>query len=55
MCYLYPYNKLLNFYGSFFYINHSIATVVRVMIAKYMKYGILGYRSSLTPEPVELK
>jgi len=32
-----------------------VLTVVRVMIAKYRKSGILGYRSSLTPEPVELK
>ena len=32
-----------------------VLTVVRVMIAKYRKSGISGYRSSLTPEPVELK
>ena len=32
-----------------------VLTVVRVMIAKYRKSGIWGYRSSLTPEPVELK
>ena len=32
-----------------------VITVVRVMIAKYRKSGIWGYRSSLTPEPVELK
>jgi len=31
-----------------------VLTVVRV-IAKYRKSGIWGYRSSLTPEPVELK
>jgi len=59
MCHLYPYNnvKLLR---KFFYINISqystvVLTVVRVMIAKYRKSGIWGYRSSLTPEPVELK
>jgi len=33
----------------------GMLTVVRVMIAKYRKSGIWGYRSSLTPEPVELK
>jgi len=33
----------------------TISNVVRVMIAKYRKSGIWGYRSSLTPEPVELK
>ena len=32
-----------------------VLTVVRVMIAKYSKSGIWGYRSSLTPEPIELK
>ena len=32
-----------------------VLTVVRVMVAKYRKSGISGYRSSLTPEPVELK
>jgi len=32
-----------------------VLTVVRVMIAKYRKSGIWGYRSSLTLEPVELK
>ena len=32
-----------------------VLTVVRVMVAKYRKSGIWGYRSSLTPEPVELK
>jgi len=32
-----------------------VLTVVRVMIAKYRKSGISGYRSSLTPEPIELK
>ena len=32
-----------------------VLTVVRVMIAEYRKSGIWGYRSSLTPEPVELK
>ena len=32
-----------------------VLTVVRVMITKYRKSGIWGYRSSLTPEPVELK
>ena len=32
-----------------------VLTVVRVMIAKYRKSGISGYRSSLTPKPVELK
>jgi len=32
-----------------------VLTVVRVMIAKYRKSGNWGYRSSLTPEPVELK
>jgi len=32
-----------------------VLTVVRVMIAKYRKSGIWGYRSSLTPELVELK
>ena len=32
-----------------------VLTVVRVMIAKYRKSGIWGYRSSLTPEPIELK
>ena len=32
-----------------------VLTVVRVMIAKYRKSGFWGYRSSLTPEPVELK
>jgi len=32
-----------------------VLTVVRVMIAKYRKSGIWGYRSSLTNEPVELK
>ena len=32
-----------------------VLTVVRVMIAKYRKSGIWGYRSSLTPEPDELK
>ena len=32
-----------------------VLTVVRVMIAKYRKSGIWGYRSSLTPEPTELK
>jgi len=32
-----------------------VLTVVRVMIAKHRKSGIWGYRSSLTPEPVELK
>ena len=30
-------------------------TVVRVMVAKYRKSGISGYRSSLTPEPIQLK
>ena len=35
---------MLNVYVSFF-----------TLIAKYRKSGILGYRSSLTPEPVELK
>ena len=55
MCHLYPYNnvKLLR---KFFYINSTVVlTVVRVMIAKYRKSGIWGYRSSLTPEPIELK
>ena len=33
----------------------EVLTVVRVMIAKYRKSGIWGYRSSLTPEPIELK
>ena len=32
-----------------------VLTVVRVMIAKYRKSGNWGYRSSLTPEPIELK
>ena len=32
-----------------------VLTVVRVMIAMYRKQGIWGYRSSLTPEPIELK
>ena len=32
-----------------------VLTVVRVMIAKYRKSGIWGYRSSLTTEPIELK
>ena len=32
-----------------------VLTVVRVMVDKYRKSGISGYRSSLTPEPVELK
>ena len=32
-----------------------VLTVVRVMIAKYRKSGIWGYRISLTPEPIELK
>ena len=32
-----------------------VLTVVRVMIAKYRKSRIWGYRSSLTPEPIELK
>ena len=32
-----------------------VLTVVRVMIAKFRKSGIWGYRSSLTPEPIELK
>jgi len=32
-----------------------VLTVVRVMIAKYRKSGICGYRISLTPEPIELK
>ena len=32
-----------------------VLTVVRVMIAKYRKSGSWGYRSSLTPEPIELK
>ena len=32
-----------------------VLTVVTVMIAKYRKSGISGYRSSLTPEPIELK
>jgi len=32
-----------------------VLTVVRVMIDMYRKSGIWGYRSSLTPEPVELK
>jgi len=32
-----------------------VLTVVRVMIAKYRKSGIWGYRSSLTSEPIELK
>ena len=32
-----------------------VLTVVRVMIDKYRKSGIWGYRSSLTPEPVQLK
>ena len=32
-----------------------VLTVVRVMIAKYRKSGIWGYRRFLTPEPVELK
>jgi len=32
-----------------------VLTVVSVMIAKYRKSGIWGYRSSLTPEPIELK
>ena len=31
-----------------------VLTVVRVMIAKYRKSGIWGYRSSLTPETIEL-
>jgi len=45
--------------SSFFYIyirsfiTSQYSTVV--MIAKYRKSGIWGYRSSLTPEPVELK
>ena len=55
MCNLYHYNnvKLLR---KFFYINSTVVlTVVRVMIAKYRKSGIWGYRSSLTPEPVEMK
>ena len=47
---------MLNFYRSFFYINSTVVlTVVRVMIAEYRKSGISGYRSSLTPEPIELK
>jgi len=41
--------KLLSQYST------VVLTVVRVMIAKYRKSGIWGYRSSLTPEPVELK
>ena len=32
-----------------------VLTVVRVMIAKYRKQGNLGYCSSLTAEPIELK
>ena len=36
-------------------ISTVVLTVVRVMIAKYRKSGIWGYRSSLTPEPIELK
>jgi len=32
-----------------------VLTVVRIMIAKYRKSEIWGYRSSITPEPVELK
>ena len=32
-----------------------LTVVIRVMIAKYRKSGIWGYRSSLTPEPIELK
>ena len=32
-----------------------VLTVVRVMIAKYRKSGIWGYRSSVTSEPIELK
>jgi len=37
-------------------LNNStvMLTVVRVIIAMYRKYGNWGYRSSLTPEPVEL-
>ena len=31
-----------------------LLAIVRVMIAKYRKSRIWGYRSSLTPEPVEL-
>jgi len=32
-----------------------VLTVVMVMIAKYRKSGIWVYRSTLTPEPIELK
>jgi len=46
-------NRLLKFYKSQY--STVVLTVVRVMIAKYRKSGIWGYRSSLTPEPVELK
>ena len=37
------------------YYSTVVLTVVRVMIAMYRKWGNWGYRSSLTPEPVELK
>jgi len=31
------------------------ALIGYTLIAKYRKWGIWGYRSSITPEPVELK
>ena len=38
-----------------FWVITVVLNVVRVMIAMYREYGNWGYRSSLTPEPVELK
>jgi len=55
MCHLYPY-KNVKLLCKFFYINSTeVLTIVRVMIAMYRKQGIWGYRSSLTPDPIELK
>ena len=50
-------SKRINMFEFFSPSQYStvVLTVVRVMIAKYKKSGIWGYRSSLTPEPIELK
>ena len=52
--YLY-FTPLTDIFAIAHIFNRVVLTVVRVMIAKYRKSGNWGYRSCLTPEPIELK
>jgi len=48
------FGHLQNFVNSNSQYSTVVLTVVRVMISMYRKQGNWGYRSSVTPEPIEL-